>query len=94
MIGVSEIENRTVLEDLVNAEPIRDRGLKFVHHDSPDARGVDVGLLYNPKLLRLLKVENYRETIHELPNFTHTDQLGTSSTRSSSTRTSSTANAA
>ena len=75
VIGVSEIENRTVLEDLVNAEPIRDRGLKFVHHDSPDARGVDVGLLYNPKLFRVLKVDNYRLTIPELPNFKTRDQM-------------------
>lgn len=35
VIGVSEIENRSVLEDLVAAEPIRDRGMKVIHHDSP-----------------------------------------------------------
>ncbi|MDE6243224.1 MAG: endonuclease/exonuclease/phosphatase family protein, partial [Muribaculaceae bacterium] len=53
VIGVSEIENITVLQDLVKAEPIAARGYKIVHHDSPDARGIDVGLLYNPKQFRV-----------------------------------------
>lgn len=60
IIGVSEIENESVLRDLVNAEPIKHLGLKYVHHDSPDRRGVDVGLLYNPRLFRVLNVTNHR----------------------------------
>jgi hypothetical protein len=49
LIGVSEIENDTVLTDLVNHELLKSRGYKIVHYDSRDARGVDVALLYNPK---------------------------------------------
>ena len=49
LLGVSEIENDTVLTDLVNTPKLKERKLKFVHYDSPDFRGVDVGLLYNPK---------------------------------------------
>jgi len=49
LIGVAEIENDTVLNDLVNHPLLKSRGYKFVHYDSKDARGVDVGLLYNPK---------------------------------------------
>ena len=48
IIGVSEIENRSVMEDVANHPDIRKWNLQVVHHDSPDARGVDVGLLYNP----------------------------------------------
>ena len=48
IIGVSEIENRSVLDDLVAQPELRPWNLQVVHHDSPDARGVDVGLLYNP----------------------------------------------
>lgn len=55
IIGVSEIENRSVLEDLVHDPQISAWNLQIVHHNSPDARGVDVGLLYNP---RMFKVEN------------------------------------
>lgn len=60
IIGVSEIENRGVLEDLVKAEPIKKWMLQVVHHDSPDRRGVDVGLLYNPRLFRVINVTNHR----------------------------------
>lgn len=62
VIGVSEIENRTVLEDLVSQPELRPWNLKVVHHDSPDARGVDVGLLYNPKMFKLENVTNHRLT--------------------------------
>lgn len=75
IIGVSEIENRSVLEDLVLAEPIRERGMKIVHHDSPDARGVDVGLLYNPRFFRVLQVTNHTLEIPELPRFRTRDQM-------------------
>lgn len=60
VIGISEIENRSVVEDLVRTEPIRQRMYQVVHHDSPDRRGVDVGLIYNPRLFRLINVTNHR----------------------------------
>ena len=49
LIGVSEIENITVLEDLVKQPAIASRGYKIIHKDSRDGRGVDVALLYQPK---------------------------------------------
>ncbi|HEX2629564.1 MAG TPA: endonuclease/exonuclease/phosphatase [Chitinophagaceae bacterium] len=49
ILGVAEIENDTVLNDLVHQKLIEKRGYKIVHYDSKDIRGVDVGLLYNPK---------------------------------------------
>lgn len=49
ILGVSEIENDTVLNDLVRHKNLKSRNLKIVHYDSPDKRGIDVGLLYNPK---------------------------------------------
>lgn len=75
VIGVSEIENISVLQDLVKAEPIAARGYKIVHHDSPDLRGVDVGLLYNPKQFRVLTVTNHRLNIPSKPNFKTRDQM-------------------
>lgn len=53
-IGVAEIENDTVLTDLIKSPLLKNRGLKFCHYDSPDKRGVDVGFLYNPKYFRVL----------------------------------------
>lgn len=75
IIGCSEIENESVLNDLVKAEPIRDWGLKVIHHDSPDRRGVDVGLLYNPRFFRPINVTNHLLHIPELPNFRTRDQM-------------------
>ena len=75
IIGVSEIENRTVLEDLVKAEPIKKWMLQICHHDSPDRRGVDVGLLYNPRLFRVLDVTNHRLVIPNYASFRTRDQM-------------------
>ena len=75
VIGVSEIENITVLQDLVNDPAIKSWGLKIVHHDSPDARGVDVGLLYNPAFFRVIRTTNHRLTIPQLPYFKTRDQM-------------------
>ncbi len=46
IIGLSEIENRFVLERLVYETPLARYGYKIVHHNSPDHRGIDVALLY------------------------------------------------
>ena len=51
-VGVSEIENARVLEDLVNHETLAPRGWDFVHIEGPDKRGVDCALLYNPRLFK------------------------------------------
>lgn len=57
ILGVCEIENKRVLEDLVNQDPIKDRNYQIVHSDSPDRRGIDVGMLYNPKHFSLINHE-------------------------------------
>lgn len=75
IIGVSEIENKTVLDDLVRADAIKKWQLQVVHHDSPDRRGVDVGLLYNPRFFRLLNVTNHTLHIEGKPDFRTRDQM-------------------
>lgn len=81
-IGVSEIENRSVLEDLVKAVDRRLQAagkapwnLQIVHHDSPDRRGVDVGALYNPRYFRLVDVSNTLLSIEGKPEFRTRDQM-------------------
>ena len=49
ILGVAEVENDTVLQDLVRHPLLEKRGYRIVHYDSRDARGIDVGFLYNPK---------------------------------------------
>ena len=46
VIGLCEVENRKVMEDLVNHPNLRDKGYEIIHFDSPDERGIDVALLY------------------------------------------------
>lgn len=75
IIGVSEIENITVLQDLVRHDLIKKWRLQVIHHDSPDRRGVDVGLLYNPRLFRVLNVTNATLTIPDNPGFRTRDQM-------------------
>ena len=48
ILGCAEVENESVLKDIVNSPKLKSRNLKIVHYDGPDRRGVDVGLLYNP----------------------------------------------
>lgn len=52
VIGVSEIENRDVLEDLVNHPLLLSKDYGIVHFDSPDARGIDVALLYQKSIFQ------------------------------------------
>lgn len=54
ILGVSEIENRSVLEDLVAQDELESRNYQIVHYDSPDKRGIDVGLIYNPSYFKLI----------------------------------------
>ena len=56
-IGVSEVENAKCLTDLCNQEPLKAKNFQFVHIEGPDKRGVDCGLLYNPKLFTVRNVK-------------------------------------
>ena len=49
VLGCAEIENEQVLQDLIATPGLVNRKLRIVHYDSPDDRGVDVALIYNPK---------------------------------------------
>ena len=52
IIGVCEVENRGVLEDLVKNYQMIGKEYGVVHFDSPDKRGIDVGLLYQKKYFK------------------------------------------
>lgn len=75
VLGLSEMENRKVLEDLVAQPEIADRNYQIIHFDSPDRRGVDVALLYNPKYFKVTNVKKYRFVCPDQPNFISRDQL-------------------
>ena len=49
LIGLAEIENRIVVEDLIHSNALRNKNYKIIHFDSPDRRGIDVALLYRER---------------------------------------------
>ncbi len=57
IIGLCEIENRKVLNDIINNTPLVKHEYKIIHKESPDRRGIDVGILYREKLFTPLKKE-------------------------------------
>lgn len=60
VLGLAEIENRAVVEDLVAREPLKARGYRVVQEEGPDRRGVDVALVYNPALYKVYAHKSYR----------------------------------
>ena len=47
IVGICEVENRKVVEDLIDDEKLKSHNYGIVHYDSPDNRGIDVGMIYN-----------------------------------------------
>ena len=47
LIGLAEVENGTVLSDLIQSTYLGAYNYGFIHYNSPDERGMDVALLYN-----------------------------------------------
>lgn len=60
LVGLCEVENDTVLRDLTCRSPLRAARYRYVMTESPDLRGIDVGLLYQPSRFRLLRHESLR----------------------------------
>lgn len=59
ILGVSEVENRKVLEDLIHTEALKDRNYEIIHYDSPDLRGIDVAFLYQPAYFKPTHSETF-----------------------------------
>jgi len=75
VIGVSEIENRSVLEDLVKQPSLKSRNYRIVHFDGPDRRGVDCALFYNPKYFKMTNAQSRPFIIAGDTSFHTRDQL-------------------
>jgi hypothetical protein len=60
ILGLCEIENKSVVVDLVNSPKLKKRNYQIVHIEGPDARGVDPSFIYNPAYFRVSKAVSYR----------------------------------
>jgi len=65
IIGMAEVENREVLEDLISQKNLKSMHFGIVHHESPDERGIDVALLYNKNELELIASEAIQVTLSD-----------------------------
>lgn len=59
LVGLCEVENDSVLFDLTKRSPLRVQGYEYLLTHSPDERGIDVALLYQPHQFRLLQTGEY-----------------------------------
>jgi len=59
IIGLAEVENRKVLEDLIATDYLKDKHYSIIHFDSPDERGIDVALLYQQRYFKPIHQKNY-----------------------------------
>lgn len=75
VLGLSEVENRNVLEDLVAQPAIEKRNYQIIHYEGPDRRGVDVAMIYNPRYFKPTNSKAYRTVIPDQPDFFTRDQL-------------------
>lgn len=69
VIGVSEIENRMVLEDVIAQPKLRPANYRIVHYDSPDRRGVDCAFFYRPDVFKLEGSEAVKFVMPGMANF-------------------------
>lgn len=65
IIGLAEIENKTVLKDLVSSQKLVDFDYDFVHFNSADERGIDVAFLYRKSCFQLESFEPYSIVFQE-----------------------------
>ncbi|WP_232731973.1 endonuclease/exonuclease/phosphatase family protein [Confluentibacter lentus] len=65
IIGVCEVENQEVLEDVVNDSLLRDKNYGIVHYHSPDARGIDVALLYQKEFFYPITTSSHELKIYD-----------------------------
>ncbi len=61
VLGLSEVENAIVLEDLNFA--YKERNYKIIHFDSPDERGIDNALLYDPNYFKVISSKPIPNTL-------------------------------
>tara|TARA_R110002073_G_scaffold279026_1_gene442986 strand:- start:249067 stop:250113 length:1047 start_codon:yes stop_codon:yes gene_type:complete len=59
ILGICEVENLSVIQDLISSKRLRDKDYGIVHYDSPDERGIDVALLYRKKYFKLLSERTF-----------------------------------
>lgn len=75
VVGLAEIENKQVLQDLVETDVLRKFNYGIVHYESPDRRGIDVGMIYRQDEFSTLFTQNIPVVNPSDPDFATRDIL-------------------
>ena len=75
LIGLVEVENQKVLEDLIEEGKLEDVDYGIVQYDSPDRRGIDCALLYDEAIFKLKESTKFPVTLPDNPNYLTRDIL-------------------
>jgi glutaredoxin-related protein len=75
ILGMAEVENKFVIEDLITKTPLKKLGYKIIHFESPDKRGIDVVAIYLENRFKLLKAKAFHITDTLNNNFKTRDIL-------------------
>jgi len=75
IIGLCEIENRKVLDDLVKTKLLKEGNYEIEHFESPDFRGIDCALLYRPDEFKVIKSTKIHVAFADDPKYTTRDIL-------------------
>ncbi len=59
IIGIAEAENKAVLKDLVSLTPLKKGNYEVILQEGPDARGIDVGLLYRKDIMKCIGYKGF-----------------------------------
>lgn len=65
ILGVCEIENRSVLVDLVNDPLLLIKDYGIIHFESPGMRGIDVGMIYQKALFQPMSTSTHTLKIYD-----------------------------
>ncbi len=77
LMAMAELESELVLEDLLKTEVLDQFNYQYVHYNSPDRRGIDVGLIYDKDQLRLIYSQAFPLRLASDSNFRSRDILYT-----------------
>ncbi|MDR0894329.1 MAG: endonuclease/exonuclease/phosphatase family protein [Prevotellaceae bacterium] len=58
LVALEEVENDSVLRDLTRRSALREAGYRYVMTQSPDRRGIDVALLYQRGVFKLIGAQS------------------------------------
>ncbi|GAA3633074.1 endonuclease/exonuclease/phosphatase family protein [Flavivirga jejuensis] len=59
IVGLAEVENASVIEDLISSKHLKNCNYDYVHYDSLDERGIDVALLYDTNAFEVITSETF-----------------------------------